>query len=189
MTARAAMTQAKLSHHASGVCCSPVLVPSGMSEEMPEGLLQDCKTAARLQDCCKTGREEKRNFGSVKIVGVVRTKIWQPTSQSGYGPAFRYSIRCVSSTLCVAVFARLLGRCPDYADLQPKPIFSEQDVALVSREKNADGVNNSLLCDAILKLGLDELLGFCRCDEHPYHADLDRLVPSTAIIRSGTAGR
>lgn len=99
------------------------------------------------------------------------------------------SIRCVSSTLCVAVFARLLGRCPDYADLQPKTIFSEQDVALVSREKNADGVNNSLLCDAILKLGLDELLGFCRCDEHPYHADLDRLVPSTAIIRSGTAGR
>lgn len=99
------------------------------------------------------------------------------------------STRCVSSTLCVAVVARLLGRCPDYADLQPKTIFSEQDVALVSREKNADGVNNSLLCDAILKLELDELLGFCRCDEHPYHADLDLLVASTAIIRSGTAGR
>lgn len=48
MTARAAMTQAKLSHHASGVRCSPVLVPSGMSEGMPEGMLQDCKTAARL---------------------------------------------------------------------------------------------------------------------------------------------
>lgn len=51
--------------------------------------LKECCKTARLQDCCKTGREEKRNLGSVKIMGVVRTKIWQPTSQSGYGPAFR----------------------------------------------------------------------------------------------------
>lgn len=174
-----------------------------MSEEMPEGMLQDCKTAARLV------AKRRETSALSRLWALSEPKFGSPPANRDMDPpsdnvtekGYTFSCRLsteerncslsgVSHRRCASPSSRA---CWDDARTMqisnPKTIFSEQDVALVSREKNADGVNNSLLCDAILKLGLDELLGFCRCDEHPDHADLDLLVASKAIIRSGTAGR